>query len=117
MTKINNYKELIVWQKSMDLVDLVYKINKQLPSEERFILTSQTLRAAISIPSNIAEGFGRRTQKDKKQFLTISYASSLELETQIEIIRRNYSDINITKAVELITEVQKMLNALIIRIF
>jgi len=81
--KINSYKDLIVWQKGMDLAESVYNISKKLPANEQFGLTSQVRRAAISIPSNIAEGYGRQSTGSYKQFLSISRGSLLELETQL----------------------------------
>lgn len=109
----NNFKQLLVWQKGVDLVEQIYKVVKLLPSEEKYILTSQILRAAVSIPSNIAEGFGRFFKKEKKQFYTIAYSSSLELETQLIIINRVYPTINLKDAISLVDEVQKMLRVYI----
>ncbi len=79
------YKNLIVWQKSMKLVTEIYLITKLFPKEEIFALTSQVRRAAVSIPSNIAEGSSRKTINDYKHFMTMARGSLLELETQIEI--------------------------------
>ena len=84
---IESYKDLIVWQKSMNLVEDIYKTTHAFPLKEQFVLTSQIRRAAISIPSNIAEGYGRNTTKNYIQFLTVSRGSLLELETQIELCR------------------------------
>ena len=109
------YKELTVWQKSMQLVNEIYRITKKLPKSETYILISQMLRAAISIPSNIAEGFKRNHRKEFKQFLGIANASSAELETQLIITQANYPDVDPTKALNLITEVQKMLHAMIVK--
>ncbi len=80
-----NYKKLTVWQYSMQLVKDVYQLTKKYPKEEMFALTSQTRRAAISIPSNIAEGTGRQYKKDTLQFLYISRGSLYELETHLSI--------------------------------
>lgn len=80
---MHNYRELDVWKRSRGLVKEVYLITKQLPKEELFGLTSQIRRSVISIPSNIAEGAGRSTDKDFAQFLSIGLGSSYELETQI----------------------------------
>jgi four helix bundle protein len=82
---IRSYKDFIVWQKSILLVKEIYLITSDFPKSELFGLVSQMRRAVISIPSNIAEGFGRRTHKDQDQFYLISYASALELETQLII--------------------------------
>lgn len=85
--KVRNYQELIVWQKAMDLVEQIYAVPKSFPREEVYGLTSQIRRAAVSIPSNIAEGQGRRTT-DFIRHLSISYGSLRELETQILIAAR-----------------------------
>jgi four helix bundle protein len=82
---MNNYKELKVWQKSVDLAVEVYEITGQFPKEEIYGLTSQIRRSVVSIASNIAEGAGRNTKKDFNRFLGISYGSSCELETQLII--------------------------------
>jgi four helix bundle protein len=86
--KVRNYQELIVWQKAMDLVEQVYLASKAFPREEAYGLTSQVRRAAISIPSNIAEGQGRRTTPDFQRHLSIAYGSLRELETQTLIAAR-----------------------------
>jgi four helix bundle protein len=86
--KLKNYQELIVWQKSMDLVEEVYKSSRDFPREEVYGLTSQIRRASVSIPSNIAEGQGRRTTSDFLRHLSIAYGSLREVETQILIARR-----------------------------
>lgn len=86
--KLKNYQDLIAWQKSMDLVEDVYRSSKDFPREEIYALTSQIRRAAVSIPSNIAEGQGRRTTADFLRHLSIAYGSLCEVETQILIARR-----------------------------
>ena len=86
-----SYKDLIVWQKAMDLVDEIYTLVKVLPKEELFALSDQLRRSAVSIPSNIAEGYGRRGHKEFAQFLSIARGSLFELETQILIgIRQHF---------------------------
>ncbi|PYS23202.1 MAG: four helix bundle protein [Acidobacteria bacterium] len=88
---VRNYQELIVWQRAMDLVEDVYKTTKDFPREELYALTGQIRRAAVSIPSNIAEGQGRRTTADFLRHLSIAYGSLREVETQALIARRlNY---------------------------
>ena len=82
---MKNYRDLVVWQKGMDLVEEIYKITGFLPNEEKFSLTLQLKRAAVSIPSNIAEGFERNTTKDYIKFLSIAKASKAEVETQLLI--------------------------------
>ena len=86
--KVKNYQELIVWQKAMDLVEEVYIASKGFPREEIYGLTSQVRRAAISIPSNVAEGQGRRTTPDFLRHLSIAYGSLREVETQVLIATR-----------------------------
>jgi four helix bundle protein len=86
--KVKNYQDLIAWQKAMDLVEEVYIASKAFPREEIYGLRSQVRRAAISIPSNVAEGQGRRTTPDFLRHLSIAYGSLREVETQILIATR-----------------------------
>lgn len=83
-----SYKELIVWEKSMKIVESIYKLTEALPKAETYGLTSQIRRSAVSIPSNIAEGSMRGTRKDYRSFLVIARGSAAELRTQIEITFR-----------------------------
>ena len=115
MTNIVTYRDLIVWQKSVKLVVLVYQLTDEFPKSEIYGITSQMRRAAISIPSNIAEGRRRSTRKEFKHFLTNSFESGAELETQIEIAKLlpfgknlNYNNLD-----SLLEEVMKMLNKMI----
>ena len=85
---MNSYKELIVWQRSIDLVIQIYKVTKAFPKEEMYGLTSQMQRVAVSIPSNIAEGHERNSSKEFVQFLYISRGSLAELETQVLIAEK-----------------------------
>lgn len=85
---MNNYKDLKVWEKGMTLVELVYFLTKQLPDDEKFGLISQIKRCSISIPSNIAEGAGRNSNKEFIRFLSIANGSTTELETQLLLIKR-----------------------------
>ena len=110
--KIESYKGLIVWQRSMELVVAVYKLTEKFPREEIYGLTSQMRRSAISIPSNIAEGRRRSSKKDFRHFLVIAFGSGSELETQIEIakrlsFRKNPNFLNVDN---LLDEVMRMLN-------
>ncbi|MCK0125010.1 four helix bundle protein [Gelidibacter sp. F2691] len=90
-----DHKDLDVWKKSMDLVEVVYRLSSQFPSDERFGLTSQMRRAAVSLPSNIAEGAGRKSDKELIQFLHIALGSLGELDTQYLIaVRLKYCNIN-----------------------
>jgi four helix bundle protein len=89
--KIKSYKELDVWKKGIEIVDVVYKMTGTFPKEERYGLASQMQRAAVSIASNIAEGFARQHTKEYQQFCYIALGSCAELETQLIIAqRRNY---------------------------
>ena len=112
--KSSNYKELRVWQKSMDLTTKIYNLVKLLPKEETYALSDQMRRAAISIPSNIAEGQGRNSEKEYINFLSIARGSLWELETQLEIcVRLGYVEQSIiADTLDLITEVSKMINGL-----
>jgi four helix bundle protein len=112
---MNNFKELKVWQKSMVLVEKVYEITSMFPKNEQYGLTNQIQRSAVSIPSNIAEGAGKNSNKEFKQFLSIANGSINELYTQLILsIRIGYIKENIVKEVfMLITEIQKMTFTLI----
>jgi four helix bundle protein len=112
---LKNYKELKVWQKAYQLCITIYKITKHFPKEERYGLTSQIRRSAVSVPSNIAEGYGRKTTQEYMQFLYIAYGSHCELETQIMLSK----DLGYIKSDDFqklqqdIGEVERMLKALI----
>lgn len=112
--KVRNYTELVVWQKAMDLVELVYKVTASFPNDERFGLTSQMRRAAVSIPCNIAEGQGRTTTRDFLHFLSISYGSLREVETQIWIAQRlaYLKEESATNVFQLTAEVGRLINGL-----
>jgi len=104
---LRNYKELKVWQKAYAFCLQVYQLTRKFPTEEKYGLTSQIRRSAVSVPSNIAEGYGRKTTVDYIRFLYIAYGSLCELETQImlsgdltyleqkdlENLKRNLSDV------------------------
>ena len=110
---IHSYKDLIVWQKSMDLVVEIYKLTDKFPKDELYGLTSQMRRASVSIPSNIAEGRLRGHRKEFKLFISNAYGSGAELETQLELCKKIYDKLDINKAEELLLEVMKMLNSII----
>jgi len=112
---LQKYEDLIVWQKAMDLVAEVYRIVKALPGEELYALSDQMRRAAVSIPSNIAEGQERNTTKDFINHLYIAKGSKGELETQLLIcVRLQYlTQQQIATAQILLIEIGKMFNALI----
>ena len=110
-----HFKELIVWQKSINLVTEIYRITEKFPSNEIYGLTSQLRRASVSVPSNIAEGNTRRSKADYLQFLRIARGSCSEIETQI-IISKNLRFIDATIFETLsfnIIEISKMINGLI----
>lgn len=108
-----SFKQLIVWQKSIELTKEVYKITSQFPNSELYGLISQMRRSAVSIPSNIAEGHKRRNLGEYIQFLSIADASAAELETQIIIAKDLYLKIKFLEAEAILEEVQKMLHVII----
>jgi four helix bundle protein len=108
------FRDLIAWQKGMELSEMVYKITISFPKEELYGITSQMRRAAVSIPSNIAEGQLRNSKKEFIQFLSIALGSCAELSTQLELSKRlrylTESDFELIS--ELIYEVMKILHGL-----
>jgi len=115
MSDIKTFRDLLVWQKSMALVTDVYRISTEFPRAEQFGLTSQIRRSAVSVPSNIAEGFGRKSTGDYVRFLNISEGSLYELQTQMEIARNlSYLDhANYDRTYEQTREIERMLSSLI----
>jgi four helix bundle protein len=112
--KPKHYKELLVWQKGMNLAKLVYKLTVSFPADERFGIVSQLRRAAVSIPSNIAEGQARRGTKEFLQFLSIAEGSLAELETQLllSLELQSCQKAQTEPALKEIDELQKMIGAL-----
>ena len=112
---MEDYRDLIVWKRSVELVRAVYALTKQLPKEEIFALSNQLRRAVVSIPSNIAEGYGRNSKEDYLRFLNIARGSKNEVETQLQIcLMLGYlKPEEVVEAQALCAEVGKMLNALI----
>ena len=115
---MTSYKELIVWQKSFKLAVLVCQITRNFPKDELYGLVSQLRRCAVSIPSNIAEGYSRRRKLEFLQFLRIAYGSAAELETQLLLSKelgylsgKSYQTLN-----TLLVEVLKMLGSLIVKV-
>ncbi len=108
------HKKLITWQKAMDMVTEIYRITDAFPSKEAFGLSAQLRRAAISVPSNIAEGLTRKTKKDKLHFMNIAQSSMSEIDTQIEIsLRLGYiSEKAYTDVESRLVEVEKLLSGL-----
>lgn len=109
---MRDFKKLIVWQKAIILAQKVYLLTSELPENEKFGLSNQTRRCSVSIPSNIAEGAKRSTDKDFRNFINIASGSAAELETQLLLIN-NIFKIQNTEINELLTEIQKMLESLI----
>lgn len=112
--KIKSYRDLLVWQKGMDLVTEVYRITRKLPAHEAYGLAAQMQRAAVSIPSNIAEGFGRQHRREYLQHLAFANGSLKEVETQALItVRLGYlKDADIQVLLKLADELGRMLNGL-----
>jgi len=114
MAQVSSHRELIVWQKAMDMVVRVYEVSKFFPSSETYGLTSQLRRAAVSVPANIAEGSSRGSAKDYCQFLAVAKGSLMETETLLTVaVRLNYvGEADVADAYGLITEISKMLTAI-----
>jgi four helix bundle protein len=112
------YRKLLIWQKSISLVTEIYSEVKIFPSDELFALTSQVKRSAVSIPSNIAEGFGRTGTKDYLRFLNIALSSLFELQTQLEIAYnlKFLKESNFNKLYENTREIERMLTSFIRKI-
>ena len=109
-----NFKDLIVWQKAMDLAVKIYELSNELPKKEQFGIISQQCRAAVSIPSNIAEGHSRNSKGEFRQFLGYSNGSASELETLLILCDRlNYIDsVHANGLIVQLNEIQRMLNSL-----
>jgi four helix bundle protein len=112
---VKDYRDLIVWQKAMDLVERIYRASGAFPREEIYGLTSQIRRAAVSVPSNVAEGNGRNTTRDYVHFLGMAYGSAKEVETQVLIAERLHY-IDSSRSDELVnatTEVARLISGLL----
>jgi len=118
MGKITSYKDLLVWQRSMNLVEETYRITHSLPNTERWGLISQMCRAAVSVPANIAEGYGRQATGEYRHFLSIGRGSLLELETHMLLCQRlgYLGTKDASAALGQIEEIFKMLTVLISKI-
>lgn len=115
---MKSYKELIVWQRGIDLVTLIYQETLKFPKEELYVLVSQMRRSVISIPSNISEGYARRTTKEYINFIQIAFGSAAELETQL-IIANRLGYLSDKKHLEIdskLGEILKMLNGLLVKL-
>ena len=112
---MQSYQDLIVWHRGTELVVEVYRVTKKFPKEEMFGLISQMRRAAVSIPSNIAEGYARKHTAEYVQFLRIAFGSGAELETQLILSEKLQfvKSVELMKAIELLNETMRMLNKLI----
>lgn len=112
---VKSYRDLIAWQKSIELVKHIYELAAKWPKEELYGLASQIKRAAVSVPSNIAEGHGRRSTKDYIRHLNIAYGSLMEVETQLYIsFRLGFtSETDLSKLTEQTTELGRIANGLI----
>lgn len=112
------YRDLVVWQKSIDLAQEIYRVTQEFPKAEIYGLTSQMRRAAVSVPSNVAEGQGRLNKGEFRQFLGQARGSLLELETQTELAHRlGFLSAAATSGVEQkVQEILRMLNALILKL-
>ncbi len=115
MAEINGFEDLIGWQKGMGLVESVYRLTARFPAEERYGLTSQLRRAAVSVPSNVAEGYGRRTRADYVRFLDVARGSANEIQTQLVLCQRLglASQDQIHEPLEQVKEVQRILKGLV----
>ena len=115
---MKSYQELVVWQKAMLLVKKIYELVNLLPKEETYALSDQMRRAAVSIPSNIAEGYSRNSDKELAQFLYIARGSKAELETQIQIAEmlKYFTEEQTAEVLELSGEVGKMINSFITKL-
>jgi len=106
---MHNFKDLEVWQKSIVLCKQIYQFGEQIPKDQKYSLTDQIQRCAISIPSNIAEGAGRGTKKSFAHFIQIAIGSSFELETQLILAQQIFADINTDQQISQLNEIQRML--------
>jgi len=113
-TTFHSFRDLLVWQRAMQMVETIYKLTKQFPKEELYGLTSQMRRNAVSIPCTIAQGKGMRTRKEFLSSLRKAQSTSAELDTQIEIAKGLHGEEvgDFKKAQGLLTEVEKMLHVL-----
>ena len=114
MMQVKSYKDLVVWQKALELVEMVYVVTSRFPREELYGLANQLRRAAVSVPSNIAEGHSRHSTAEFRHFLSIASGSLAEIETQLLIARRlNYIEPEtLQNLLANHTEISKMTSAL-----
>jgi len=112
---MKTYRDLMIWQKSMDLVVVIYKKTNSFPDNEKYGLVSQLRRAVVSLPSNIAEGYGRNSGGDFNRFLNIAMGSLFEIQTQIELsyLLKYLSKEEFEKLYELTREIERMTGSFI----
>jgi four helix bundle protein len=111
---MKDFKKLQIWQLGMEIVDQVYSMVPSLPSDEKFGMKSQVTRAAVSVPANIAEGNGKRSEKDKKRFIEIALGSAFELETHLIIKNRKWVNEGLMdELIEKVRREQKMIDGFI----
>lgn len=109
---MRNFRELEIWKRSFTMVNEIYKITSQFPDSEKYGLVSQIRRSAVSIPSNIAEGCSRNSNKDFNRFLEIALGSSFELETQLLLSKtQGYGNDKLDDIINELSQIQKMTNA------
>jgi four helix bundle protein len=111
MSQTKSFKDLIVWQKAKALAIMIYKITDDFPKSEQFGLSSQMRRSAVSISSNIAEGYRRFHAKEKRQFTSTAFGSGAELESQLEIAKEIYRECSYQEAEDLLADIMKILNS------
>lgn len=113
-TSIKSHRDLTVWRKAMDLAKCVYSLTEELPKKEEYRMTSQLIRAAISIPANIAEGNARGSKKDYAHFISIARGSAAELETLLTLAAETNlaAPARIKEIIKMVEEVGRMLNGL-----
>lgn len=118
MSKIESHRELLVWQKAMDMAVAIYELSAKFPVKETYRLVTQVTRSATSVPANIAEGKGRATQRDYAHFVAIARGSLMETETYVMLsIRLGYvGQVEAKPLLDLITEISKMLTVLRMRL-
>lgn len=109
MSITKTFKDLIVWQKAKQLAVVIYKLTENFPKSEQYGLTNQMRRSTISISSNIAESYHRFHEKEKQQFLSIAFGSGSELESQLEVAKELFPQLDYLIAEELLVEVMKIL--------
>ncbi len=112
---MRNFREINVWNKSKDFVKHIYEVTQRFPETERFGLVNQIRRTSVSVPSNIAEGASRSSEKDFRRFLEIAIGSAFEVETQLLIVfdLKFLNELNLKKLIDEIHQIQKMLNVFI----